>query len=119
MSLRGEVTITVCGEELSLAPTYKAIEAIIRRLDKGPHALLNRFTGGDPRHTDMLVLVEEGLRGAGHLGANGSKPRFTTEQIADDIVDRFSEYLMPVLTLLVNFNGGAPKKADSQDEGSP
>jgi len=104
--IRGEVSITVCGQALSLAPTYRAIEAITRRLDKGTMALLVRFGAGDPRHGDIVAIVEEGLRGAGHLGANGARPLFSSEQIGEDVIERFAEYLPPVVAFLSNCNGG-------------
>lgn len=111
----GKVKLIVCDEELVLTPTYRAIDNITMRLDRGTPALLNRVAGGDPRHKDFVVIVEEGLRGSGIGGQDGRAGRFTTEQIGEDVRRNFYRYLPAIIAFLINCNGG-PADESKKDE---
>lgn len=110
MSLRGEVQITVCGKPLSIAPTYRAIEAIEARLGVGIPALLSRQFAGDIRIRDMAIIVHEGLRGAGHVGANGKGDAVSFDEIGEDVLDHFGAYSACVGEFLGNALGGRQEK---------
>lgn len=110
MSLRGEVSITLCGKSLSLAPTYRAIEGIELRLGVGVPHLLGRALSGDVRIRDLAVIVHEGLKGAGHTGANGKGEAFSIEEIGEDVLARFGEITLVVGVFLGNALGGSSEK---------
>lgn len=112
MSLRGEVQVTVCGKPLSLAPTFRAIEQIEIRLGVGLPYLLSRVLSGDVRIRDLTVVIYEGLKGAGHGGANGKGDVLSIDEIGEDVLANFGELSPKIGTFLGNAlgAGGKPEK---------
>lgn len=118
--IRGEVSATVCGRVVSLAPTYQALELIEQRLGVGIPALLMRSMSGDIRLRDLVTVVHEGLRGAGHVGKNGQDYLFSREQIGEDVCERFSDYAEVVGKFLGNALGRPlAKKAQAAEAADP
>lgn len=115
MSIRGEVPLTVCGKAVSIAPTYRAIEAIEQRLGTKFPRLLEEALSVGLGIRDMAVIVHEGLRAAGHTGLNGAGEAFALEQIGEDVLQNLSSYSIAVGTFVGNALGGPPKKEQRPD----
>lgn len=110
--VRGEVEVEVCGRSMSIAPTYRAIEAIEARLGCGIPGLLARSIDGDIRVRDFAVVVHEGLKGAGHQGRNGAGEAFTLDQVGEDVLANFARYSYAVGKFLANALGGNARKKE-------
>jgi Phage tail tube protein, GTA-gp10 len=66
---RGEVSLTVNGEELPLRLTLGALAELEARLETGSLLeLIERFESGDFKTLDLIALLAAGLRGAGWQG---------------------------------------------------
>lgn len=109
-NIRGEVPVKICGKDLSIAPTYRAIEAIELRLGCGIPELLGRAINGEARIRDYAVIVHEGLKGAGHGGANGKGELFSLDEVGEDVLGNFTDYSRWVGEFLGNALGGRSPK---------
>jgi hypothetical protein len=109
---RGWTAITICGRDVAMVPTNRAIQQIEVRLNIGMPGLIARFFNGDVRVRDINVVVEECLRGGGYVGKDGGGAMFSYEEIGEDILARFSEYAATLGVLLAQVFGPAlPKDA--------
>lgn len=110
-SVRGEVSLEVCSKPASIAPTYRAIEAIELRLGIGLPAILSRLLSGDVRMRDLTICAQEGLRGAGQRGPNGKGDLIEYEELGEDVLQHFAAYSEAVSKMLANaLGGGKPGK---------
>lgn len=66
-AVRGEVALSVAGEDLVMRLSLGALAELEARLDAGGLiALAERFETGAFRGRDLIALLAAGLRGAGH-----------------------------------------------------
>lgn len=91
-NLRAWTPIRVCGREVAIVPTNRAVQTIEVRLNIGMPALIARFMSGDLRVRDMNVVVDECLRGAGYVGKDGQGGMFDYDAIGEDIMANLTGY---------------------------
>lgn len=61
---RGDVEVTLAGETLVLRPTFEALAAIEQRTGEGIPRLLARFPSNSYRATDVMAILDEGIKAA-------------------------------------------------------
>jgi hypothetical protein len=109
---RGYTPLRVCGREVALVPTNRAVQQIEVRLGIGLPALLARLMADDIRVRDLNVIVEECLKGAGFSGKDGSGAMFDYDEIGEDILRNLSTYTLAVGAVLGGAFGNAGPKAE-------
>lgn len=107
---RGWTPVRVCGRDVAMVPTNRAVQQIEVRIGIGLPGLMSRFFGGDVRVRDLNVVVDECLKGAGFTGKDGAGPMFEYDAIGEDILRNFSTYSTAVAVVLGHvFGPSSPK----------
>jgi hypothetical protein len=117
---RAWTPIRVCGRDVALVPTNRAVQQIEVRLGVGMPGLLGRFFGGDIRIRDLNIVVDECLKGAGFTGKDGGGSMFEYDQIGEDILAHYSAYCVAVGSMLGQvFGAPDPKGAPAPSAPEP
>ncbi len=109
---RAHTTLMVCGRQVAMVPTNRAVQQIEVRLGIGLPTLIARFMSDDIRIRDINVVVEECVLGAGYTGKDGRGGMFDYDAIGEDILRNFAAYSVAVGSMLGQvFGPSVPKDA--------